>query len=128
MKIKIKDVLIDNEYMKQVRLIDGVLVNIYKCDFQADLSAHIENTRKQLLKVEDYFYKLKEPVQHRWTKEWFPPGTVLYKVNCSYLPVGKIKEKNEWRWEIKTTGSSFNGTTEEFKSLVECILDLVENQ
>lgn len=129
MKIKVKDVLIDNEYMKQIRLVDGVLVNIYKCDFKEDISWHIENKRKQLLKIEDSFYKLKEPVVNKWTKEELPMGTVLYKMNnCTYFPINRIKEKSEWEWEIKTTGTAFNGDTNTFKSLVEYILELIESE
>ncbi len=55
-----KDIIIDNKYMKQVRLVDGVLINTYKCEFGYDVSSCIKRPRKQLDKIEDCFYSTKE--------------------------------------------------------------------
>ena len=126
--MNIQDTLIDNEYIKQIRLVDGVLINIYKCSFKPDLHWRIENPRKQLIKIEDNFYKLKEEIEDKWTHEVFEVGTVLYKSNCSYFPIGDIKTKDDWEWEVKTTGCAFSSNTEYFKELIKCILDLIENE
>jgi len=119
-----KDIIIDNEYMKQVRLVDGVLVNIYKCEFGDDVS--IKNPRTQLGKIEDCFYKTKEVLIDTWKNKEYPIGTILYKLHASYFPVLKINDKKDWYWEIKTTGGAFSGDTGEFKTLVEHVLKFIE--
>lgn len=48
MSKNIKDIIIDNKYMKQVRLVDGVLINVYKCDFGYDVISYIKTPRKQI--------------------------------------------------------------------------------
>lgn len=128
MQVQIQDVLIDNEYMKQIRLVDGVLINIYKCEFGYDISSYIKRPRTQLNKMEDYFYMTKEVLMDTWRNKDYPIGTVLYKLNTSYYPIIKINDKKDWEWEIKTTGNAFSGNSEYFRGLVECILELIEKE
>lgn len=123
MSKNIKDIIIDNKYMKQVRLIDGVLINVYKCKFGYDVSSYIKTPRKQLNKIEDCFYITKEILIDTWRNKEYPIGTILYKSYASYYPILKINDKKDWDWEIKTTGNAFSGNTESFK----CLLDSVSN-
>ena len=59
------EVVIDNEYMKVVRLRYGVLVNIYKYELGISLRNQVYNARKELKKIEDNFYKTKIEFTYR---------------------------------------------------------------
>ncbi|WP_195618674.1 hypothetical protein [Clostridium paraputrificum] len=121
-------VLVDNKYFKQIRIIDGVLTNIYKCSFKNDISSYIKNPRKQLKKIDDVLYETKEDMVNKYTDEIYYRGTILYKKYCSYYPIDVLLPKYKWSWEIKTTGECFSGDTEYFKQLVNTVLDIIDKE
>ena len=128
MSVDMQDIIIDNKYMKQIRLVDGVLINIYKCEFGHDVSSYIKRPRKQLDKMEDFFYVTTEDLIDSWKNREYPVGTILYKSHASYYPILKINDKKDWYWELKTTGNAFSGNTELFKGLVESVLKFIESE
>lgn len=121
-------VLVDNKYFKQIRVIDGVLINIYKCSFRSDISSYIKNPRKQLKKIDDVLYETKEDIINKYTDEIYYKSAILYKKHCSYLPIDVLLSKYKWSWEIKTTGECFSGDTEYFTQLVNTVLDIIDKE
>ena len=128
------EVVIDNEYMKVVRLRYGVLVNIYKYELGISLRNQVYNARKELKKIEDNFYKTKIEFTYRDLRDKkvkinLPVGTVLYKESSgSYSVVERKLSKKDWLWELKTTGSCFSGDTEKFTELIDTVKEIIENE
>lgn len=116
-------ILVDNEYMKIIRLTEGVLLNIFKCEFRSRID--VENPRKQLKKIDNYLYVSKEELAD-WKDINYSIGFTLYKDGASYYPITKVNDKNNWSWEIKTTGSAFSGNTKTFSSLINTVAEIIK--
>lgn len=123
------EVIFENKYFKVIRLRYGVLVNIYKCKMTNDLNSYIKNKRKDITKIDDKFYKTNIEIYHNWYKKTYPKDTILYKENsCTYRVIGDILSKDQWYWEIKTTGNCLSGNTEEFKQILDIIDRVIDEE
>lgn len=123
------ELVFENEYVKIIRIKYGVIINIYKCELGENIGNYIKNTRKQLIKIDDKFYKIKEDIEVKWNNKIYKKDTLLYKLNsCCYYIVGDKLQKENWYWELKSTGDSFSGKTESFKNTFNEIMDIIESE
>lgn len=123
------EVPFENDYMKIIRLEYGNLLYIYKCKFGHDISFAIKNTRKQMKKIDDKTYELKEDVSRRWIKEEYTikKGTRVHKDGCCVYEILDILPKEEWRFELKSS-YGITGNTRDFNLIIDTLKYIVENE
>jgi hypothetical protein len=124
------EVLVDNKYMKSLRLSYGVLIHIYKHEHDYSIN-DVKSTRKAFKKIDEGFYETKEIVTGGWStnKREHPIGTICRKDGCNYYPITKVcEDKADWHWEIKTTGSCLSGDTDKFTKIIETIQKIIEEE
>lgn len=122
------EILVKSEYQDMYRVKDGVLLVINKfkpiksvgsiCDINGKNSTTYKNGCQSQLKRLTKQYVLKE-TSYR-PEIILPKDTVLY----SSTPVVLVP-KNEWEYQVKTTGNLFKGNKETFENLLESILQVI---
>lgn len=119
------EVLAQTEYQDMYRIKDGVLLVVNKftrmeipgVDFPL-VSGDGKNRRKYNKNCQDSLQILKKDFVHEasWMEDkWqVPAGTVLYHRQ----PVKATTDKSRWKYEIKTTGSMFSGSSDEIMDMM----------
>lgn len=101
-------ILIDNDFFKQIRIVDGVLVNIVKYKIINRIWSNL-NLRKELNKIGDGLYQSKVDKEERGTLICSKGDYIIKPYNSAGYYVIEKEDKENWEYEIKTTGSSFSG-------------------
>lgn len=118
------EVVINNRFFKQVRIRDGILLNIRKYEIKGVIWGV-----RQLKKIEPCLYHPKVDIKDERTGTTLTTKDFIFKPynSASYYHVVD-KSKEEWRYEVKTTGESFSGTRGEIKSIMRDIEDCIAEE
>lgn len=118
-------ILAETEYQDLYRVTDGVLLVINKFEyikydglaflFKPKVKRYHDGCQTQLKELKEDYY-------HSYSGITVPKGTILYHE----VPV-KLVEKDKWKYEIKTTGSSFSGDIYEMCKLLSEILEKINS-
>ncbi len=126
------EVLAKTEYQDLYRVTDGVLlvVNKFIPIQYTNLDGDQRTERLYYRDVKEKSYNkgcqkslkiLKEDFYDKYEGIIIEEGTVTY----NSVPVISTRNKNEWKYEIKTTGNLFSGNSEEIVILLKSILDVI---
>lgn len=119
-------ILIDNDFFKQIRIVDGVLVNIIK--YKIINRIWNINPRKELNKVSDYLYKSKIDKAERGVHICSKDDYIIKDYSgAGYYAVEKEKS-DKWSYEIKTTGCSFSGDKTTIDSIIKAINIVINDE
>ncbi|EPD59193.1 hypothetical protein HMPREF1215_00801 [Coprococcus sp. HPP0074] len=124
----IVQVLAETEYQDLYRITDGVLLVINKfkpIDYGEDkyvslydpkVKSYNKGCQKQLkILKEDYYSKYEDVTVYQ--------GTVLY-----YGRPVELARKDEWNYQIKTTGESLSGDFDEVTELLTSIIKIIDKE
>jgi hypothetical protein len=122
------EILAETEYQDLYRITDGVLlvVNKFKpIDYGEDkyvslydpkVKSYNKGCQKQLkILKEDYYSKYEDVTVSQ--------GTVLY-----YGRPVELARKDEWNYQIKTTGESLSGSLDEVTELLTSIIKIIDKE
>ena len=121
------EILAETEYQDLYRITDGVLlvVNKFKpIDYGKDkwiylydpkVKSYNKGCQKQLKILKEDYYKQYDDIT-------VPKGTVLY-----YERPVELARKDEWNYQIKTTGESLSGHFDEVTELLNEILKKINS-
>lgn len=122
------EILAETEYQDLYRITDGVLlvVNKFKpIDYGEDkyvslydpkVKSYNKGCQKQLkILKEDYYSKYEDVTVSQ--------GTVLY-----YGRPVELARKDEWNYQIKTTGESLSGDFDEVTELLTSIIKIIDKE
>lgn len=121
------EVVVQTEYQDIYGIADGVLLVVNKfryIKYAMDTYPYVypDGKRKS---YDKYCQKclsiLKDDYYDKYHDLIISKGTVLY-MNC---PVQSITNKDEWEYEIKTTGSAFSGNAYVVENMLNEILRIV---
>lgn len=123
----IVQVLAETEYQDLYRITDGVLlvVNKFKpIDYGEDkyvslydpkVKSYNKGCQKRLKILKEDYYKQYDDIT-------VPKGTVLY-----YERPVELADKSEWNYQVKTTGESLSGDSDEVTELLNEILKKINS-
>lgn len=120
-------VLIENEFFKQIRIIDGVLVNIIKYKIINKIWSGL-NLRKELSKISEGLYQSKVDKEERGEVICLKGDYIIKPYNSAGYYVIEKEDKDKWEYEIKTTGASFSGNKEEIDSIIDSINTVIKEE
>lgn len=124
----IVQVLAETEYQDLYRITDGVLlvVNKFKpIDYGEDkyvslydpkVKSYNKGCQKRLKILKEDYYKQYDDIT-------VPKGTVLY-----YGRPVELARKDEWNYQIKTTGESLSGDFDEVTELLTSIIKIIDKE
>lgn len=124
----IVQVLAEREYQDLYRITDGVLlvVNKFKpIDYGEDkyvslydpkVKSYNKGCQKRLKILKEDYYKQYDDIT-------VPKGTVLY-----YGRPVELARKDEWNYQIKTTGESLSGDFDEVTELLTSIIKIIDKE
>lgn len=124
------EVLCKSGYQDIYRITDGVLLVINKfkpMKIDGINYPHVWNTNKSNSRIytngcQKHLKRLTQEYKHEQSPKWSVPiGTVIY----GNTPV-EIAPKNEWEYQIKTTGELFSGNQESILRLLNEIKKIIE--
>ena len=123
------EVLAKTEYQDIYRITDGVILIINKfkpMKIEGTNYARVYYTNRSNSKMyekgcQNSLKRLTKEYRHEYDPEWsVPAGTVVYHD----VPV-EIVSKDQWEYQIKTTGEMFSGNLERMAELVRQILQII---
>lgn len=120
-------VLIENEFFKQIRIIDGVLVNIIKYKIVNKIWSGL-NLRKELNKIGEGLYQAKVDKEERGEVICSKGDYIIKPYNSAGYYVIEKENEDKWEYEIKTTGSSFSGSKEEIDKIIDSINTVINEE
>lgn len=124
----IVQVLAETEYQDLYRITDGVLLVINKfkpIDYGEDkyvslydpkVKSYNKGCQKRLKILKEDYYKQYDDIT-------VPKGTVLY-----YGRPVELARKDEWNYQIKTTGESLSGDFDEVTELLTSIIKIIDKE
>lgn len=122
------EVVAQTDYQDIYRITDGVLLVInkfepidysdqtkeYVCVYNSKAKYKSYNKNCQVwLKV------LKEDHEYKYCPVVVPKGTVTYMD----IPVICTKDKDKWKYELKTTGTAFSGTYDTMLEMIDTVIN-----
>lgn len=122
------EILAETEYQDLYRITDGVLlvVNKFKpIDYGEDkyvslydpkVKSYNKGCQKRLKILKEDYYKQYDDIT-------VPKGTVLY-----YGRPVELARKDEWNYQIKTTGESLSGDFDEVTELLTSIIKIIDKE
>lgn len=113
-------VLIENEFFKQIRIVDGVLVNIIKYKIINRIWGDL-NPRKELSKISEGLYQSKMAKEERGVVVYSKGDYIIKPYNSVGYYVIEKEDRDKWEYEVKTTGSSFSGDKTEIDVIINGI-------
>ena len=119
-------ILIDNDFFKQIRIVDGVLVNIIKYKTINRIWSNL-NLRKELSKISEGLYQSKVDKEERGEIICSKGDYIIKPYNSAGYYVIEKEKADKWSYEIKTTGSSFSGDKSTIYMIIKDI-NIVINQ
>lgn len=120
-------ILIDNDFFKQIRIVDGVLVNIIKYKIINRVWSNL-NLRKELNKIDDGLYQSKVDKEERGTVICSKGDYIIKPYNSAGYYVIEKEDKEKWEYEIKTTGSSLSGDKSTIDSVIKTINFVISDE
>ena len=122
------EVLAQTEYQDMYRIKDGVLLVVNKftrmeitgVDFPLVSGDGNKNCQDSLQILKKDFVHEKSWMENKWQ---VPAGTVLYERR----PVQATTDKSRWKYEIKTTGAMFSGTSDEMMDMLREIEGVIND-
>jgi hypothetical protein len=122
------EVLAQTEYQDLYRISDGVLLVINKfvpIDFSEKTTGFVKIYKSRLKKYnkgcQDHLKVLDKDYFDKWATVTVKKGTVLY----GGIPVIKTDNKADWKYEVKTTGSSLGGNFDVIEDMLSSILRII---
>lgn len=124
------EVVVQTDYQDIYRITDGVLLVVNKfvpIDYSDQTKEYIHVYRDEAKyksydkKCQNWLKVLKEDYEHKYCPVIIPKGTVLYMD----IPVICTKDKNKWKYELKTTGTAFSGTYSEILKMLDDVVDCI---
>lgn len=124
----IVQVLAETKYQDLYRITDGVLLVVNKFKpinygkdkyvslFDPKVKSYNKGCQKQLKILKEDYYSKYEDVT-------VPKGTVLY-----YGRPVELARKDEWNYQIKTTGEASNGNYHSITELLKNILKIIDKE
>jgi len=130
------EIVQQHEIQDIYRIAYGVLVKINKFkrnEYCGWYWATTNKYKKQMTKIKEIknCFRLtedcicKECVLDNWEDVIIPKGTIIFE--DSPIEVLGAYQKDDWFYELKTTGSSFSGDLEEFRDLINRIDKIVDS-
>lgn len=121
------EILCKSDYQDVYRIKDGVLLVVNKFKYKIDengwrISCYYSDAKRKkyckgckslMILTEDYYILRNDFV--------LKAGTVFYN-GC----VVELAPKEEWNYQIKTTGDLFSGTSEEVLKYIEEIINIIK--
>lgn len=120
-------VLIENDFFKQIRIVDGVLVNIIKYKITNRIWGDL-NPRKELNKISEGLYQSKMDKEERGTVIYSKGDYIIKPYNSAGYYVIEKEERDKWEYEVKTTGSSFSGDKREIDRIINGINMVINDE
>ena len=129
------EILTKTDYQDIYRIIPGVLLIVNKFKYMKIEGVdypHIYNTNKSNCKnyakgCQNDLKQLTQKYTHKksWCEpEWtLPKGTIMY-----YNRPVEIASKDEWEYQIKTTGDAFSGNRENIMKLLSVITNIIKGE
>lgn len=122
------EILAKTDYQDLYRITNGVLLIINKfipIDFSnkttRTVKVDVRGLKRYNTDCQEWLRILKEDYLDKYTTVTVKKDTVLYYG----IPVYPIDDKSKWRYEIKTTGNSFGGNSDEIKEMLNCVLTII---
>ena len=122
------EILAETEYQDLYRITDGVLlvVNKFKpIDYGEDkyVSLYDPKVKSYNKGCQKQLKILKEDYYSRYEDVTVSQGTVLY-----YGRPVELARKDEWNYQIKTTGESLSGSLDEVTELLTSIIKIIDKE
>lgn len=118
------EVLIENDFFKQIRITDGVLLNIIK--YKSTNRFWNVNPRKDLKKISDCLYISKVDKYDRDKLICSKDDYIIKDYSSPNYFVVKKEDKDKWGYEIKTTGCAFSGSKFTIDKIMNDIKEAIE--
>lgn len=124
------EMVANTEYQDIYRITDGVLLVVNKfipIDYSDQTKEYIHVYRNKVKyksydkNCQNWLKILKEDYEYKYCSVIIPKGTVLYMD----IPVICTKDKDKWKYELKTTGSCFRGTYNEMFTMLDDVVDCI---
>lgn len=125
------EIVAQTNYQDVYRITDGVLLIVNKfipIDYSDKTSEYVSVFTSEA-KVKSYnkncqswLKVLKEDYDYKYCPIVIPKGTVLYMST----PVICTENKHRWRYELKTTGTSFSGNHDDFSDMLGDIIQILD--
>ena len=90
-------ILIDNDFFKQIRIVDGVLLNIIKYKTINRIWSNL-NLRKELSKIDDGLYQSKVDKEERGTVICSKGDYIIKPYNSAGYYVIEKEEADKWSY------------------------------
>lgn len=122
------EVVAQTDYQDIYRITDGVLLVVNKfipVDYsdQTKEYIHIYMSKSKYKSYNKNCQKwltvLKEDYEYEYCPVIVPKGTVLYM----NIPVICTKDKDKWKYELKTTGTAFSGTYDTMLEMLDNVIN-----
>lgn len=122
------EILAETEYQDLYRITDGVLlvVNKFKpIDYGEDkyVSLYDPKVKSYNKGCQKQLKILKEDYYSKYVDVTVSQGTVLY-----YGRPVELARKDEWNYQIKTTGESLSGSLDEVTELLTSIIKIIDKE
>lgn len=125
------EIVAQTDYQDIYRITDGVLLIVNKfvpIDYSDKTKEYIHVYRSEV-KYKSYnkncqncLKVLKEDYEYKYFPVIIPKGTVLYMD----IPVICTKDKDKWKYELKTTGTAFSGTYGEILKMLDDVANCID--
>lgn len=124
------EIVAQTDYQDIYRITDGVLLIVNKfipIDYSDKTKEYIHVYRDEAKdksydkKCQNWLKVLKEDYAYEYCPVIIPKGTVTYMS----IPVICTKDKDKWKYELKTTGTAFSGTYVEILKMLDDVVDCI---
>lgn len=124
------EIVAQTDYQDVYRITDGVLFIVNKfipIDYSDKTKEYIRVYRSEAKyksynkNCQTWLKVLKEDYAYEYCQVIIPKGTVTYMD----IPVICTKDKNKWKYELKTTGTAFSGTGSEILNMLDDVVDCI---
>lgn len=122
------EVVAQTDYQDIYRITDGVLLIVNKfipIDYSDETKEYVY-VHKSKAKYKSYNQNcqvwlkvLKEDYVYEYCPVIIPKGTVIYM----NIPVICTNDQDEWKYELKTTGTAFSGTYDTMQGMLDNIIN-----
>lgn len=109
------EVVQQHEYQDIYRLCHGVLVIVHKYESVSHWLTNFKPSMGTKIKGIKNCYKLNNELVENWTHQIYPKGTILLE-GTVINPIDKLQN---YRYELKTSGTYFSGNLEKFYKLLD---------
>lgn len=124
------EIVAQTDYQDIYRITDGVLLVVNKfipIDYSDQTKEYIHVYMSEVKyksynkNCQNYLKVLKENYESKYCPVIVPKGTVTYMD----IPVISTKDKDKWKYELKTTGTAFSGDCKTMLEMLDTVVDCV---